>query len=114
VEEVDFAALMAAADPAVGENVFAKCAACHSLEGVEGTGPHLNGVVGRPKASVAAYPDYSSAILALTAEAWTPENLNGFLEDPRGYMPGTAMGFNGLPKAEDRANLIAYLATTQP
>jgi cytochrome c len=113
-EEVDFATLLASADPAVGEKVFGKCASCHKLDGTEGTGPHLNGVVDRPKGSVAAYTDYSGAILELTAEAWTPENLNGFLEDPRGYMPGTGMGFSGLPKAEDRANLIAYLATTQP
>ena len=49
----------------------------------------------------------------MAGESWTPENLNGFLENPKGYMPGTKMGFAGLPKAEDRANLIAWLATQQ-
>ena len=44
-------------------------------------------------------------------QAWTPENLNGFLENPKGYMPGTKMSFAGLPKVADRANVIAYLAS---
>ena len=57
---------------------------------------------------------YSEAMLALAAEPWTPEALNGFIENPKKYMPGTKMSFPGLPKPEDRANLIAYLATTQP
>ncbi len=112
-EEVDFATLLASADPAVGEKVFGKCASCHKLDGSDGTGPHLNGVVDRAKGVVAGY-GYSDALLAVADQAWSAENLNGFLEDPKGYMPGTAMGFAGLPKAQDRANLIAYLATTQP
>ena len=41
------------------------------------------------------------------------ENLNGFLTSPKAYMPGTKMSFAGLPKVEDRANVIAYLAATQ-
>ncbi|MGL4321752.1 MAG: c-type cytochrome [Paracoccaceae bacterium] len=112
-EEVDFATMLASADPAVGEKVFGKCASCHKVDGTDGTGPHLNGVVDRAKASVAGF-GYSDAITAVADQAWTAENLNGFLEDPKGYMPGTSMGFAGLPKAQDRANLIAYLATTQP
>ena len=47
---------------------------------------------------------------AMAADAWTPENLFAFLESPKGYTPGTKMAFAGLPKPEDRANLIAYLA----
>ena len=43
------------------------------------------------------------------AETWTPENLNAFLTKPAGFAPGTTMGFAGLPKIEDRANVIAYL-----
>lgn len=109
---VDFATLYAAADPAKGESVFKKCSACHKVDGSDGTGPHLNGVVDRAKAAVAGF-GYSEAILAVADQAWTPENLDGFLEDPKGYMPGTKMAFAGLPKAEDRANLIAWLATQQ-
>lgn len=113
VAEVDFATLLASADPAVGEKVFGKCASCHKLTGANATGPYLNGVVDRPKGSIAGF-GYSDALLAMAGQAWSADNLNGFLEDPKGYMPGTAMGFAGLPKPSDRANLIAYLATTQP
>lgn len=112
-EPVDFATLLAAADPAAGEAQFRKCASCHKLDGSDGVGPHLNGIVDRQKAAIAGFP-YSDAILALTAEAWTAENLDGFIEDPKGYMPGTKMAFPGIAKVEDRANLIAYLATTSP
>lgn len=111
--EVDFATLLAAADAGAGEKVFGKCAACHKLDGTDGTGPHLNGVVDRAKASVAGF-GYSSALAGVGDQPWSAENLNGFLEDPRGYLPGTSMGFAGLPKPEDRANVIAYLASTQP
>ncbi len=112
-EGPDFATLLASADAGAGEKVFGKCASCHKLNGEDGTGPHLNGVVDRAKASVAGY-GYSDTLVAMAGDAWTPDNLNGFLENPKGYAPGTAMGFAGLGKAEDRANLIAYLATTQP
>ncbi len=112
-EGPDFATLLASADPAAGEKVFGKCAACHKLTGEDKAGPHLNGVVGRAKASIAGF-GYSDAILALAGEPWSPEHLDGFLENPKGYLPGTIMGFAGLGKPEDRANLIAYLATTTP
>jgi len=105
-----FAEVYAAADAAAGEKVFAKCKACHKVDGTDGTGPHLNGVVDRPKASIAGFA-YSEASLARAGEAWTPENLDGFLENPKGYMPGTKMSFAGLPKVQDRANVIAYLAS---
>lgn len=113
VEEVtvDFATLMAAADADKGEKVWGKCRACHKLDGTDGTGPHLNGVVDRAVGSVAGF-GYSGALSAV-ADVWTPENLDAFLENPRGYAPGTSMGFAGLPKAEDRVNLIAYLQGTQ-
>lgn len=107
-----FADVFAAADAAAGEKVFGKCKACHKLDGADGTGPHLNGVVNRAKASAAGF-GYSDALMAMAADSWTPENLNAFLENPKGYVPGTKMSFAGLPKIEDRANLIAYLATVQ-
>ena len=110
VEEVPFADLYAAADPAEGEGLFRACAACHKLEaGANGTGPYLHGIVNRPKHSAQGY-SYSSAMMEQAGE-WTPENLDAFLEDPKGYTPGTAMSYNGMRDPEDRANLIAYLAT---
>lgn len=110
VEEVDFAVVMASASAADGEALWRGCRSCHALEaGNHGTGPALYGVVNRP---VQYYADFAySGALAEVVDVWTPENLNGFLENPRGYAPGTAMSYNGMRSVEDRANLIAYLAT---
>lgn len=110
-EGPDFATLFAAADPALGERAFSKCRACHKLDGADGTGPHLNGVVDRAKASSGGF-NYSDALKGMADTAWTPENLNEFLTNPRAYAPGNKMSFAGLPRADERANLIAYLATT--
>lgn len=107
-EGPDFATLLASADASAGEAVFKKCSACHKVDGTDGVGPHLNGVVGRNHAAVAGFA-YSEANLALAAEVWTPEAIAAFIENPKKYMPGTKMAFAGLPKAEDRANLVAYL-----
>jgi len=107
---VDVALLMATADLAAGEKAFGKCKACHKLDGSNGTGPHLNGVVDRAKSSVEGF-SFSAAAAERSAESWTPQNIYGFIENPKGYMPGTKMSFGGLPKSEDRVNLIAYLAT---
>ena len=109
-EEIDFAALMADADPASGEKVFRKCSACHKVNGEDGVGPHLNGVVERDIAAVGGFA-YSGA-LAGKDGAWSVEALNGFLEKPASWAPGTSMGFGGLKKPEDRADVIAYLQST--
>ena len=42
---------------------------------------------------------------------WTFENLDHFLTNPKGFIPGTAMAFAGLKKPDERANVIAYLRT---
>ncbi|KIT16454.1 c-type cytochrome [Jannaschia aquimarina] len=106
--EIPFEEVFASASAADGERLWRQCSACHQLEdGANATGPHLYGVVGRDKGSVAGY-DYSDALVG-TGEAWTPENLSGFLLNPREYAPGTKMAYRGMADVEDRANLIAYL-----
>ncbi|MEM7723942.1 MAG: cytochrome c family protein [Pseudomonadota bacterium] len=110
VVEVAFADVYATADAGAGERLWRQCAACHALEpGANGVGPYLHGVVDRPKHSVEGF-NYSDALLGQDG-AWTPENISAFIENPRGYAPGTAMAYNGMRDVEDRANLIAYLAT---
>lgn len=107
-EEVDFAAILAEADADKGAKVFKKCSACHKVDdGANGAGPHLYGIVDR---NVGAADGFGySGKLAAAADVWTPENLNKFLANPKGFAPGTSMGFSGLKKIEDRANVIAYL-----
>ncbi len=107
-----FAEVFAAADVGAGEKVFAKCKACHKVDGTDGTGPHLNGVVDRAIASIAGFA-YSETLVGMAADTWTVDNMNGFLTNPKGYAPGTKMGFAGLGKVDDRANVIAYLASLQ-
>lgn len=110
VVEVAFADVYAAADAASGERLFRACSSCHSLEsGDNGTGPYLYNVVGRPKGEAVGF-GYSDAMASQEGE-WTPENLDHFIESPRSYTPGTSMSYNGMRDIEDRANLIAYLAT---
>ncbi|QCO56597.1 cytochrome c family protein [Pseudorhodobacter turbinis] len=107
-----FEELFASADAGSGERVFAKCKACHKLDGSDGTGPHLNGIVDRQKAASAGF-GYSDVLMGMADEAWTPANLDAFLTSPKKYAPGTKMSFAGLPKPTDRVNLIAWLATQQ-
>ena len=112
VEEIDFGVVMASASATDGEKLWRNCRSCHALEaGKNGVGPSLHAVVGRDIGAASGF-DYSGALKAV-AEKWTPDNLNGFLENPAGWAPGTKMGYKGLKKVEDRANLIAYLDTVR-
>lgn len=109
-EAVPFEEVYAAADAGAGERLWRQCSACHALEdGRNGVGPYLTGVVDRPIASAAGF-NYSDALASLGGD-WTPEAISGFIENPREYAPGTAMSYGGMDDIEDRANLIAYLAT---
>ena len=110
VIEVAFADVYATADASKGERLWRACAACHVLEpGVNRAGPYLHGIVNRAKAAADGF-NYSNALAEFGGE-WTPENLSAFIEAPSGYLPGTAMNYRGMADVEDRANLIAYLAT---
>ncbi len=110
VEEVSFETVFASADAGAGERLWRQCQACHRLDGTDGTGPHLDGVVGREIAAVDGF-GYSDALSGLEG-TWTPEEISAFIENPRAYAPGTSMSYSGLADIEDRADLIAYLATT--
>lgn len=101
--------LLASADPTRGANVAKQCQICHTLDkgGPNRTGPNLWGIVGRQRASESGF-NYSAAMKA-KGGTWTVDELNAFLTNPRGYIPGTAMTFTGLPRGTQRADVIAYL-----
>jgi cytochrome c len=111
VEATPLPVLLANADIAEGKKQSKKCAACHNLEEGAGAkiGPDLYHVVGRKTASQPGF-SYSDAMKA-KGGTWTFEELFHFIEDPRGYVDGTAMTFAGIKKPEQRADLIAYLNT---
>ncbi|TDH34421.1 cytochrome c family protein [Pseudohoeflea suaedae] len=97
-------------DAVAGKTVFKKCAACHAVDGKNKVGPHLDGIIGRPVASVEDYK-YSKAMEEHAAEVpeWTEEALAAYLHKPKAVVPKTKMAFAGLNKDEDVANVIAYL-----
>ena len=98
-----------AGDPAKGKAFFeATCSGCHELSGPAYTAPTLGGVVGRKAGTGAGYT-YTKA-LAASGIVWSEANLDRFLADPNGVVPGTAMPIN-VPDAQDRADVIAYLKT---
>ena len=94
-----------------GQSAAKVCLACHSFEkgGPNKQGPNLWGIVNRPRASEAGF-NYSAAMKAKGGE-WSFEELDKFLANPKGYVPGTAMGFAGLPQDTKRADVINYLHT---
>jgi cytochrome c len=104
------ATLLASADVAKGEAIFAKCTSCHTINagGAAGIGPNLHGVMGKTIGTHAAGFAYSDALKSHGGN-WTWENMDAWLKSPKAFANGTKMTFAGLGKAEDRAALLLYL-----
>ena len=101
-----------AGDPMRGEQVYHRCQGCHSIDRNR-IGPMHKGLFGRKAGSVPDF-DYSDA-MKNSGIVWTEVTLDQFLQGPRKMVPGTKMTFVGIPKPQDRADLIAYLeAATKP
>ena len=107
--EVPFANLLASADVKKGENSGKKCVACHTFQkgAAALVGPNLWGIVNRQKASFPGF-NYSAGMKSKTGN-WTIDDLNIYLQNPKAMVPGTAMNFPGIPKATERADVVAFL-----
>jgi cytochrome c len=106
------APLMANANADAGKAKTQLCAACHTFDkgGPNRIGPNLYGVLGSPIAEDRGGFAFSSALQGKgKGQTWTLDNLNAWLFKPQQFAQGTKMTFIGLPKAEDRANVVAYL-----
>lgn len=96
----------AAPDAAHGEQVYARCLACHALA-FDRVGPRHCGLFGRRAGSVPGFA-YSPA-MKNAGIVWDDKTLDAFLTNPVKSMPGTAMTYDGVPDPKERADLIAYL-----
>ena len=111
---VSIATLLASADPVQGADQAKKCAACHDLSeaNTNKTGPGLYDVVERV---IGSHPGFAySAVMQehqAAGDIWTYDHLNSFLTSPKGFAPGTKMTFAGVKNDQERANIIAFLAT---
>lgn len=97
----------AAGDAKRGEQLYARCAACHALA-YDRVGPRHCGVIGRRAGSIEGF-EYSAA-MKKSGIVWNAKTLDRFLAAPMQRVPGTTMTYAGVADAEERADLVAYLA----
>jgi cytochrome c len=105
-------ALLAKADVAKGQAASKACGACHAFEkgGANKIGPHMWDVVDRPIGSVEGFA-YSEGFKAMAGKPWGYDELNAWLKAPKEFIKGTKMSYAGIKKDQERADVIAYLAS---
>ena len=104
--------LLQTASAEKGQAAAKVCQTCHTFEknGPNRVGPNLYGVVGDHKGEGRNNFNFSAAMKG-KGGTWTYDDLNAFLTNPKAFIPGTAMGFAGIKKDSQRADVIAYLRT---
>jgi cytochrome c len=109
-QEPPIAELLAKADVARGQTSSNKCVACHTFDkgGRNLVGPNLYGILGREKGAVAGF-NYSAGFKKAMKGPWTAQDISDFVKNPKAMAPGTSMTFAGIPRAGERADLIAFL-----
>lgn len=103
--------VLASANADTGKKAAQKCATCHTFDqgGAAKIGPNLYNVIGGPLGHVPSFA-YSDALKKKGGQ-WDYEALNQFIANPKGFIPGTKMAFAGVPRAAERADIIAFLRT---
>src|SRR5438105_12732440 len=98
-----------AQDADAGKRVFLQCAACHSVDGSNGAGPSLKGIVG---SKAGDFPGFRfSRAMKNSGIVWDAKTLDAYIANPQAAMPGNVMPYSGLPDAKQRADLVGYLQT---
>ena len=104
-------------DAAAGKKTFkSQCTRCHTIDegGKNKVGPNLFGVFGATAgARVASFEKRHSKAMKASGIVWDEKTLDGYLEDPKTFLPKNRMTYKGVKKAADRENLIAYLKTAK-
>ena len=102
--------LLASASVEKGQAAAKVCQTCHTFEkgGPNKVGPNLYGIVGDHRGEGRGGFNFSAAMKA-KGGTWSVDDLNQFIDNPKGFIPGTAMGFAGIKKDSQRADVIAYL-----
>ncbi len=119
-----------AGDPALGETIFKKCKACHSIIAPGGTavqkggkvGPNLYGVIGRQIGSEPDYLEkYGDSILAAGADGtlWDEAMLAAYLLDPSAWLQqktgdAAAKSKMAFKLGDGGVDVAAYLASVAP
>lgn len=99
-------------DPAKGKRVFNKCKSCHELTTEKNKiGPNLVGIIGRKAGSVPGFK-YSSA-MQNSGIVWDEKTIDTYITDPKKFVPGNKMVLAPIKKADQRADLIAYIKEQQ-
>jgi cytochrome c len=91
-----------------GEEIYSRCAGCHSLN-FDRVGPRHCGLIGRKAGGVEGF-EYSEA-MKRSGIVWNAKTLDRFLANPTEVVPGTTMTYSGVDDPRERADLIAYLRT---
>jgi cytochrome c len=100
-------------DAAIGERIYKKCVACHSIvDAANRLGPSLFGIVDKKVGAAESYA-YSAAFktFASTGAVWDDKTLDAWIANPKAVVTGSKMAFVGLKKETERADLIAFLKT---
>jgi cytochrome c len=98
-----------AQDVNAGKQVFSQCVACHSIDGSNGGGPSLKGIVGSKAGAVPGFR-FSRAMKSSNI-VWDAKTLDAYIADPQSAIPGNVMPYSGLTDGKQRADLVAYLQT---